>query len=257
MNLYGLIGFPLTHSFSKRYFTDKFKRENIKESSYELFEMEDLSALPDLLAKKEHLKGLNVTIPHKKNVIPFLNDLDDASAERIGAVNTIKIYADGSTKGFNTDYYGFYQSLVEWLDKRGEVCSNFKALVLGNGGAAKAVQVALKDLNVEYTLVSRQPSEESLFYTDLTEDILKDHLLIINTTPLGTFPNVDDCPDIPFQWVTNSHYLYDLVYNPAETTFLKNGAAKGAAIQNGLKMLELQAEKAWDIWTTEDGMWSV
>jgi shikimate dehydrogenase len=257
MDLYGLIGYPLAHSFSKRYFTDKFTREKIKESSYELFEMKSLEGLPALLKKKTDLRGLNVTIPHKKDVIAYLDDLDDASAERIGAVNTIKVYADGSTKGFNTDYYGFRQSLVEWLDRRGEACSNFKALVLGNGGAAKAVQVALQDLKMEYTLVSRQKSDDSLLYEELTEEIMASHLMLINTTPLGTFPNTEECPSLPYKWVTKRHYLYDLVYNPAETLFLKNGAANGATTQNGLKMLELQAEKAWEIWTNEDNIWSV
>jgi shikimate dehydrogenase len=257
MDLYGLIGYPLTHSFSKRYFTDKFTREKIKESSYDLFEMKSLEELPALLKNKTDLRGLNVTIPHKKDVIAYLDDLDDASAERIGAVNTIKIYADGSTKGFNTDYYGFRQSLVEWLDRRGEACSSFKALVLGNGGAAKAVQVALQDLEMEYTLVSRQKSDDSLLYEELTEEIMTSHLMIINTTPLGTFPNTEECPSLPYQWVTKRHYLYDLVYNPAETLFLKNGAANGATTQNGLKMLELQAEKAWEIWINEDNLWSV
>ncbi|CAG4988930.1 Shikimate dehydrogenase (NADP(+)) [Dyadobacter sp. CECT 9275] len=257
MDLYGLIGFPLSHSFSKKYFTEKFEREGIKESSYDLYEMPTLDSLPSLLKSKADLKGLNVTIPHKKEVITYLDDLDEASAERIGAVNTIKVYADGSTKGFNTDYYGFRQSLVEWLDKRGETCSNFKALVLGNGGAAKAVQVALQDLHVEFRLVSRQKSEDSLLYEEITEDVLNEYLLIINTTPLGTYPKIEGCPSIPFQWIGSKHFLYDLVYNPAETSFLKNGAEKGAATLNGLKMLELQAEKAWDIWTTEEGMWSV
>lgn len=257
MNLYGLIGFPLTHSFSKRYFTDKFNREHIKESSYELFEMQSLDELPALLKKHTDLRGLNVTIPHKKDVIAYLDDLDDASAERIGAVNTIKIYADGSTKGFNTDYYGFQQSLVEWLDRRGESCANFKALILGNGGAAKAVQVALQDLQMEYVQVSRQKSEDCISYEELTEDVMASHLMIINTTPLGTYPNTENCPLIPYQWVTRNHYLYDLVYNPAETLFLKNGAEKGAATLNGLKMLELQAEKAWEIWNAEENLWSV
>jgi shikimate dehydrogenase len=254
MNLYGLIGFPLTHSFSKRYFTDKFEREKIKESSYGLYEMQTLDALPELL-KKNGLVGLNVTIPFKKDVIPFLDDLDDASAQRIGAVNTIKIFADGSTKGFNTDYYGFRQSLTEWLERHGETYRHFKALVLGNGGAAKAVQVALQDLEIDYKMVSRQAGAESLLYQDLTEEIMNDHSLIINTTPLGTYPKIEGCPDLPFEWVTSKHYLYDLVYNPAETVFLKNGLEKGAAVQNGLKMLELQAEKAWEIWTNDEGVW--
>ncbi|KQS33021.1 shikimate dehydrogenase [Dyadobacter sp. Leaf189] len=257
MDLYGLIGYPLTHSFSKRYFTDKFVREKIKESSYELFEMKSLEELPALLKRKTDLRGLNVTIPYKKDVIAYVDDLDDTSAERIGAVNTIKIYADGSTKGFNTDYYGFRQSLVEWLDRRGENCSNFKALVLGNGGAAKAIMVALQDLHVEFQLVSRQKDNDTILYQELTEEILGTHLLIINTTPLGTFPNTEECPDLPYQWITKKHFMYDLVYNPAETLFLKKGMEKGAVTQNGLKMLQLQAEKSWEIWTTEENLWSV
>lgn len=257
MDLYGLIGYPLTHSFSKRYFTDKYQREGITETQYELFEIDSLDKLPDLLKNTPDLRGLNVTIPYKKDVIAHLDDLDDESAERIGAVNTIKIFADGSTKGFNTDYYGFRQSLTEWLDRRGEACSNFKALILGDGGAAKAVKVALQDLQMEYKVVSRKKSETTLLYEDLDEEIMSTYLLIINTTPLGTFPNLEGCPAIPFEFVTKSHYLYDLVYNPAETTFLKNGTQKGAVTQNGMKMLELQAEKAWDIWTSEADMWSV
>jgi shikimate dehydrogenase len=256
MNLYGLIGFPLTHSFSKRYFSDKFIREGIKESSYDLYEMETLDGLAELL-KKTDLRGLNVTIPYKKAVISHLDDLDDSSAERIGAVNTIKIFADGSTKGYNTDYYGFKQSLVEWLDRRGESCSSFQALILGNGGAAKAVQVALQDLEIVYEQVSRSPQNGCIVYEDLNEEIVSSHRLIINTTPLGTYPHVEGCPALPFEWVGNQHYLYDLVYNPAETTFLKKGKEKGATLQNGLKMLELQAEKAWDIWTNDDEMWSI
>ena len=253
MNLYGLIGSPLTHSFSKRYFTDKFEREGITESSYDLYEMPTLDALPELL-KTPGLIGLNVTIPFKKEILNQLDELDDASAQRIGAVNTIKIYADGSTKGFNTDYYGFRQSLIEWLDRHGETVKDFKALILGNGGAAKAVQVAFQDLGIHYRMVSRQPATDFLLYDDLTEDILNEHLLIVNTTPLGTFPKVEGCPSLPYELITKKHYLYDLVYNPAETTFLKNGKAQGASIQNGLKMLELQAEKAWEIWTADEDM---
>ncbi len=258
MKLYGLIGFPLSHSFSKKYFFDKFQRENITESAYDLYEMQDLEELPKLLKEKgPELKGLNVTIPHKKNVIPYLDDLDSASAARIGAVNTIKIYPDGSTKGFNSDYYGFKQSLEEWFDKKGESCKNIKALVLGNGGAAKAVKVALEDLQLEYLVVSRQRDKNAISYDQIDESVLESHRLIINTTPLGMYPKIEESPEIPYQYLTKSHYLYDLVYNPGETEFLKKGAAKGAATQNGLKMLQLQAEKSWDIWVTEDNLWSI
>ncbi len=257
MKLYGLIGFPLAHSFSKKYFTDKFQRENILESSYELFEMEDLNNLPEILKQTANLKGLNVTIPHKKNVIPYLNDLDDASAKRIGAVNTIKIYADGSTKGFNTDYYGFKQSLEEWFDRMGVSCENIKALVLGNGGAAKAVKVALEDSKIAFQVVSRQEGDDTITYEQLSKEIIESHQLIINTTPLGTFPKIDELPAIPYQFLTESNYLYDLVYNPSETAFIKKGKSQGAATMNGLKMLELQAEKAWSIWESDKSLWSV
>lgn len=247
----------MTHSFSKKYFSDKFEREGIKNSVYDLNEMESLEALPDLLRNTPNLKGLNVTIPHKKNVIPFLDDLDEASAQRIGAVNTIKIYADGSTKGFNTDYYGFKQSLEEWLDKRGENCKGFQALILGDGGAAKAIKVALEDLHVPFRVVSRKKTENSLLYEELTEALMQEHRLIINTTPLGTYPNISASPDLPYHWLNSSHYLYDLVYNPAVTEFLKKGLERGAQTLNGLKMLELQAEKSWDIWVNEDTLWSI
>ena len=255
MKYYGLIGYPLTHSFSKKYFSDKFIQEGIAESQYDLYEMPALDTLPTLL-KKEGLIGLNVTIPYKKDVLPFLDELDDESAERIGAVNTIKIYPDGSTKGFNTDYYGFYQSLVSWVERHGDTCEGLKALVLGNGGAAKAVMVALDDLKIEYLLISRQESTETITYDALTQEIIQSHRLIINTTPLGTFPNVTACPNIPYQFISKGHYLYDLVYNPAETLFLERGREQGASTQNGLKMLELQAEKAWEIWNNEDNIWS-
>jgi len=257
MKLYGLIGFPLTHSFSKRYFSEKFSREGIFNSSYDLYEIKTLESLPELLKKHPDLKGINVTIPYKQDVITYLDDLDDASAERIGAVNTIKIFADGSTKGYNTDYYGFRQSISEWMDRRGEACCNFKALVLGNGGAAQAVKTALEDMKTEYKIVSRQKNNDSLLYEDLTQEIMETHQLIINTTPLGTFPNIEDCPEIPYQWLGKGHFLYDLVYNPTTTLFMKKGFDQGAAVHNGLKMLEMQAEKAWDIWNSEEDMWSV
>lgn len=257
MKLYGLVGFPLSHSFSKKYFTDKFQRENISDSIYDLFEMEDLTKFRELLKQTSNLKGLNVTIPHKKNIIPFLDDLDDASAKRIGAVNTIKIYADGSTKGFNTDYYGFKQSLEEWFDRMGISFKNIKGLVLGNGGAAKAVKVALQDLAIEFQVVSRQPGEETIVYEQITQEILESHQLIINTTPLGTFPNIKEFPAIPYQFLTDFNFLYDLVYNPSETEFLKKGKSQRAATMNGLKMLELQAEKSWSIWQTDKSLWSV
>ncbi|GAB3174598.1 shikimate dehydrogenase family protein [Telluribacter humicola] len=252
MKRYGLIGYPLTHSFSKSYFSAKFEKEGISDCQYDLFEMESVGALPGLLINTPHICGLNVTIPHKQAVVPLLNDLDEASAGRIGAVNTIKVYPDGSTKGFNTDYYGFKESLAEWVDHRGESCADIKALVLGNGGAAKAVMVALDDLKADYRLVSRQATDGALTYDDLTEEVMRDYRLIINTTPLGMYPKVDVAPPIPYDLLNRSHMLYDLVYNPVETLFLKKGMEKGAATHNGMKMLHLQAEKAWEIWNQED-----
>jgi shikimate dehydrogenase len=252
MKLYGLIGYPLSHSFSKKYFTEKFEKEGIPDSRYDLYEMESVEALPELLRGTSGLRGLNVTIPHKQAVVPLLHDLDAASAGRIGAVNTIKVYPDGTTKGFNTDYYGFRQSLEEWMDRRGEQCADVRALVLGNGGAARAVRAALDDLGTDYRLVSRQGGEGVLSYDDLTETTLLDHRLIINTTPLGMYPRVEVAPPLPYQWLTRHHLLYDLVYNPLDTLFLQHGAQAGAATHNGLKMLHLQAEKAWEIWNQSD-----
>lgn len=256
MDLYGLIGYPLTHSFSKRYFTEKFQKEGIKGCRYDLFEMNTVDPLPELMKTKPELRGLNVTIPHKQAVIPLLNELDENSAKRIGAVNTIKIFSDGTTKGYNTDYYGFRQSLEEWLDHRGETCKNMNALVLGTGGASKAVIAALQDLKANHTLVSRTASEGVLSYDDLTEEIITNNRLIINTTPLGMYPNVENCPPIPYEFITRQHFMYDLVYNPVSTLFLQKGTEKKAAVLNGLKMLYLQAEKAWDIWNSEEEIWN-
>lgn len=260
MKLYGLIGYPLTHSFSKRYFADKFERENITNSRYDIYELPDIDQLPALLANTPNLRGLNVTIPHKKAVIPFLDGLDDASAGRIGAVNTIKIFADGSTKGYNTDYYGFRQSVCQWLDRRGESCLGLETLVLGNGGAAKAVLVALHDLGAKPTIVSRSKDADSKYpvigYDELTQEVMQSHRLIINTTPLGMYPHVDTFPPIPYEWLSSEHYLYDLVYNPLETAFMKKGIDQKAVVHNGLKMLQLQAEKSWDTWTVEGDLWN-
>jgi shikimate dehydrogenase len=249
--LYGLIGYPLTHSFSGKYFSEKFEKENISGCSYQLFPLENIGGISQLL-KTEHLIGLNVTIPYKVDVIPYIDELDEMTAARIGAVNTIRIYPDGSTKGFNTDYYGFKSSVEEWIARRGDSCSDLKALVLGNGGAAKAVLTALDDLQTPYLLVSRTPSDRTISYTDITEEMLAEYRLIINTTPLGMSPNTAIAPPIPYEYISHHHYLYDLIYNPEETQFLKNGAARGAATMNGLKMLYLQAEKSWAIWNEED-----
>jgi shikimate dehydrogenase len=245
MNLYGLIGYPLSHSFSKKYFTEKFQKEGITDSAYALFELPDIGQLPNLLATHTHLRGLNVTIPHKQNVIPFLDGLDD-SARKVGAVNVIKIDGRGTKTGYNSDYYGFMESLSTWLD--GLKMTRPDALVLGTGGASRAVKVALTDLGIRYSVVSRQASEGTLSYEQLTPAHIASHLLIINTTPLGTYPQAATFPPIPYEALTPRHLLYDLVYNPAQTQFMIKGNAVGASVHNGLPMLHLQAEKAWEIW---------
>lgn len=251
MRLFALIGFPLKHSFSKKYFSEKFENEKIDNCKYELFELSNINSFPELLSQYSDLEGINVTIPHKQNIIPFLTALDTASAGRIGAVNCIKVKSDGQLIGYNTDYYGFKSSLDEWFLKTNISAQSFKALVLGNGGAAKAVFAALKDLGIEYKIVSRQASEQTIQYSELNHEIIKSHQLIINTSPVGTFPKTEECPDIPYHFLDQNHFLYDLVYNPEETLFLQKGKSFGAATHNGLKMLHLQAEKAWKIWNQE------
>lgn len=211
---------------------------------YQLFELSDIQELPQLLKNESNLKGLNVTIPYKQVVMPFLDGLD-ASAEKVGAVNVIKFIDDGRLIGYNSDYYGFKTSLEDFLSK-GNV-SSIKALVLGNGGAGKAVVAALKDLGIDYKTVSRTKSEESISYNEIPA-LLADYQLIINCSPVGTYPKSEQCPDIPYESLNENYFLYDLVYNPLETLFLQKGKEQGAKIQNGLQMLHLQAEKAWEIW---------
>jgi shikimate dehydrogenase len=245
MTQYGLIGFPLTHSFSQRYFTEKFARENIQDSRYDLFELPDVAALPGLL-QMPGLRGLNVTIPHKQAVLPFLSRLDP-SAEKVGAVNVIRIEKDGSLTGFNSDYYGFRQSLQDWLTLLGRTTEGLLALVLGTGGASKAVVAALTDMTIPYRYVSRTDTGTTLTYSQLP-DVINQYKLLINCSPVGTYPHTDEAPAVPYDQLTDRHLLYDLVYNPAQTGFMKRGHERGAATHNGLRMLELQAEKAWEIW---------
>lgn len=244
MRKFGLIGFPLTHSFSKQYFTEKFSREGITDAAYELYELPDLSALPEFIVGNPDLQGLNVTIPYKQAIIPYLHHLDSAAA-RIGAVNVIRIAA-GIRTGYNTDYLGFLEALQEFYPK--EVRT--RALVLGTGGAAKAVQAALARAGVPYQIVSRTPAPQQLSYQELSPSIMEACNLIINTTPLGTFPETEACPPIPYQYLSRQHYLFDLVYNPAETLFMKNAREKGAKTTNGYEMLVRQAEAAWQIWNS-------
>lgn len=241
MKTYGLIGFPLSHSFSKGFFTKKFEEEQIAGHQYETFPIPAITEFPALLAQHPDLCGLNVTIPYKEQVIPYLDELSDAAAQ-IGAVNCIR-FKDGKKKGFNTDVIGFRESLQPLLQPH-----HHKALVLGTGGAAKAVMYALQEMNIDYLVASRTPGNGTVAYSSLDQATMEAYTLIINTTPLGMYPNVDACPDIPYEYITSRHLLYDLVYNPAETLFLQKGAAQGAVIKNGYEMLILQAEASWDIW---------
>ena len=248
MKTYGLIGYPLQHSFSSKFFNEKFQQENI-DAEYLNFEIEHIFELRRVIVFNPHLKGLNVTIPYKESVITFLDDISPIAKE-IGAVNVIKIERSfGNTygyklTGYNTDYIGFKNSIQPLIQPE----HHHRALVLGTGGASKAVCKALESLGIVWTYVSRTPKEGAFTYDTLTPEILSDHKIIINTTPLGTFPNIDDCPNIPYSSLTPQHLLYDLVYNPSETAFLKKGAQMGATIKNGAEMLELQALAAWDIW---------
>ncbi|MEJ8757917.1 shikimate dehydrogenase [Pontibacter sp. H259] len=242
MRKFGLIGKKLGHSFSKRYFTEKFAKESITDAAYELYELASIAELPQLLKSEPELVGLNVTVPYKEAVIPYLDELDKA-ASGIGAVNTIKII-NGKTKGYNTDYIGFRDSLERFYP----VQQGNNALVLGTGGAAKAVCVALLNLGINYTILSRSTKSDQLTYDALTPELLQKYKLIINTTPLGMYPAVETLPDLPYNALTPQHYLYDLVYNPEQTLFLQKGKAAGAQTINGLEMLIGQAEAAWKIW---------
>ncbi len=242
MKKYGLIGYPLGHSFSKKYFTEKFKVEGIDDSIYELHALKSIAEFPKLLKSTPELVGLNVTIPYKQDIIPYLDELDSTAAE-IGAVNTIK-FSKGKLIGFNTDVIGFENSLKAFITN----CKIHKALIFGTGGASKAVTYVLNNMNIGTQLVSRLKTENTLDYNNIKSLDLEKYKLLINTTPLGTFPNVDSCIDIPYSKLTSNHFLYDLVYNPEETLFMKKGKMNGAKVVNGLEMLVGQAEAAWEIW---------
>ncbi|MFN3996789.1 shikimate dehydrogenase family protein [Algoriphagus sp.] len=245
MRKFGLIGYPLSHSFSKKYFSEKFEKEGIQNCQFDLYEIPDISDFEKVLEENRELEGMSVTIPYKQDVIPFLNELDPA-CEIIGAVNCIQI-RNGYRKGFNTDYIGFKESLKSWLGT-----DIPKALVLGTGGASKAVRIALKDLGVDFLSVSRRPRENQITYSDLKTNpaFLQKFPLIINTTPLGTFPKTDEMPDIPVEMLNKSNRVYDLVYNPSETTLMKACLDRGGKVKNGMDMLVLQAEAAWTIWNS-------
>ena len=250
MRLYGLIGWPIGHSFSKQYFSEKFEREGIEHARYELFPMEKIADLPDLLAKNPEIVGLNVTIPYKESVIPFLDDLDETAAA-IGAVNCIKVVENQKLIGYNSDVVGFEKSLVRWLAETD--IRSLKGVILGTGGASKAVAFVLKRLEIPFKFVSRNPlGENGISYQDLDHrwrpSQLSASILLINATPLGTFPRVDEMPPVPLDFFTSGMFVYDLIYNPAETLLLWESKARGCTVKNGLEMLELQAEAAWEIW---------
>jgi shikimate dehydrogenase len=246
----GLIGYPLGHSFSKKYFTQKFENEGLTGSwYYELYPIERIELLADLLKNTPNLVGLNVTIPYKEQILPYLDDLND-EAKEIEAVNCIKIISTQNGKqlrGYNTDVYGFEQSLLELI---GDI-RDFKALILGTGGAAKAVKYILIKLKIPYQTVSRQAIGTAIAYEDITDEMIKNHRLIINTTPLGMTPKADTYPPILYESIDNQHFMYDLVYNPEDTLFLQYGKARGAKTMGGLAMLYGQAEKAWAIWNDD------
>lgn len=244
MRLFGLIGNPLAQSFSKKYFSAKFEREGINDCRYELFELPTIDDLPRLLADEPQLQGLNVTIPYKKLVIPYLDDLDEDCAV-IQACNCIR-FTGGRLIGYNTDATGFEKTFVPQLQPIHD-----KVLILGKGGATAAIEFVIRRLGLEFATVSRTLNTGADFtYDQLDGDMISEYKVIINTTPLGSFPAVDACPDIPYGFISSSHYLYDVVYNPAESLFLKKGKARGAVTMNGYDWLIVQAEESWKIWNS-------
>ena len=243
MNKYGLIGKSLGHSFSKSFFEDKFDKENIN-AVYDNYELEHIEQITSLVKKNKKLKGLNVTNPYKEAVIPLLDEIDD-NAKKIQAVNVIKI-KDGKLKGFNTDLLGFLKSLFPFIESHHE-----QALLLGTGGASKAVYHGLQSMDIATTMVSRNPQDNEISYDDIGHEVMQNHQLIINCTPLGMHPKIEAYPKIPYQELTGNHLLYDLIYNPAVTQFLALGDKQGAKILNGKKMLEIQALESWKIWQQE------
>ncbi len=247
MRTFGLIGFPLQHSFSKSFFTEKFKQEDI-EAEYLNFEIPSIDEFQEILDTQPHLCGVNVTLPYKEQIIPYLDELAE-SAKKVKAVNVVQIRRNQEgikTIGHNSDLYGFYESIKPLINPK----EHTKALVLGTGGASKAIIQGLIDLNIKPQLVSRKKQVGVLTYEDLSETILNEYKVIVNCTPVGTYPNTNDCPSLPYDEITPSHLLYDLVYNPEVTLFLEKGIKQGAKTINGLQMLHLQAKRSWEIWNT-------
>lgn len=242
--LFGLVGRNIDYSFSRSYFSRKFAEEGLHDCEYVNFDMADIGNLRDVVSKTPDLIGLNVTIPFKQTVLPHLDKLD-ATVQTIGAVNTIKIHKNGILEGFNTDAHGFTESLKPLLKP-----NHKSALILGSGGASKAVAYALASLDIDFKYVSRREIDGAIRYDEL-DSAIELAQIVVNATPVGTFPRVDDCPDLPYEKFSANHIAYDLIYNPAETLFLKKAAGNGAVTKNGLEMLELQAEKSWVIWNSK------
>ena len=242
MKKYGLIGKNISYSFSKKYFENKFAADGRKDCSYDIYDLADISGLRNILSDRD-IRGLNVTIPYKRAVMDFLDEIDPQAAQ-VGAVNTVKVHPDGHLSGHNSDVYGFRQALAPFLEPHHE-----RALILGTGGASDAVAYVLKDLGIEYFFVSRQKREGNyLTYDELSATHVRVCPLIVNATPVGTFPHTGFCPAIPYEALDERNLLFDLIYNPPETLFLKKGRERGSAISSGLTMLELQAEKSWELW---------
>jgi len=246
MDKYGLIGYPLHHSFSQSYFNEKFRSEKI-DAEYVNFEIPTIKEFPGIIKNNPDLKGLNVTIPYKEQIIPYLDGLSD-NAKAIGAVNVIKFVRNKSGKkvkltGYNSDVIGFQQSLEPLLEKHHQ-----SALILGTGGASKAIRRGLENLGISFQFVCIEKTAYSIFYEDITPEMMQKHTVIVNCTPVGMFPNVNECPNIPYDLLTPHHLLYDLVYNPDETLFLKKGKEHGTKAKNGLEMLLLQAFASWEFW---------
>ncbi|MGQ8337894.1 shikimate dehydrogenase family protein [Sunxiuqinia sp. A32] len=249
MKTFGLIGYRLGYSFSKGFFTEKFEKESLQNHEYVNFELDTIDEFPSIFEKNKNIAGLNCTIPYKQQIMPFLDEIDEEAAT-VGAINTVKVIRTGDQlklKGFNTDIYGFENSLKPMLNEKHK-----KALILGTGGASKAIKHILKKLGITYLSASIEEElfENEIRYQEITDKLLQDYLIVINATPLGTFPKVGTCPDIPYHSITGNHVLFDLVYNPEETLFMKKGKEQGAKVKNGLEMLHLQAIKAWEIWNS-------
>lgn len=238
---FGLVGKDISYSFSRGYFAEKFRQLGLENHSYVNFDLAEIESFEKILSENPEVKGLNVTIPYKEAVLPYLAKLDP-KAEKIGAVNTIKVTRNGLV-GYNTDCYGFQKSIEPFLKKH-----HTKALILGTGGASKAIAFVFEALEIEYRFVSRYPKKEQLSYSNLDKEILEAFAILVNSTPLGTHPNIHEKPDIPYSYLGKEHLLFDLIYNPKKTAFLSEGESRGASICNGYHMLELQAEKAWEIW---------